>query len=317
MDLLIEVEKGKAHYHDNWRPRDDLNKPLMFDRSTDDLRYGDLQLSPYINIFKECEEFIHEEMLKYRTALAFDLCGFEQPYFTTVGYTNFSELFMIYPLSPEMKMIQIQDCFVNPEPSNIDYYDYFNNKYNNQTELGKYVQAPEISIISDFDVVVALPGGVKLKTLCIKKVKHIVREYGTKAIFKLHPVTTEQEVQQLLKVMPEYSTVIPGHEPLYEYIKKVDKVYTSHSSESALMAACMGKDIEPVDSFQFTKIETFSHINHFLFYSENKREAINKILNNYRSGIIHPVLDKNWKEKISSYLKYIHDKRMIVKDYFI
>lgn len=297
--------------------RDEMNKKMMFDEKQNDIKYGGEKLNEYINIFKQCEEFLHDEMLKYPTAVIYDVSALEQPYFDTVGYTNFSELFMMYPLSPEMKMNQIQDCFINPEPCEIDYYEHFNKKYNSEQDLGKYEQSSEISVISDFDVVVTLPGGNKLNTLCINKAKHIIREYGTKAIFKIHPMIVDREIKQIIDSLPLFATIIPGNEPLYEYIKKVDKVYTTHSSESAFLAACMGKEIEPVDTFQSTKIETFSHINHFLFYSENKRDVINKILNNYRSGVIHPILDENWKEKITLYLEYLHTKRSMVKNFFI
>jgi hypothetical protein len=54
-----------------------------------------------------------------------------------------------------------------------------------------------------------------------------------------------------------------------------------------------------------------------LFYNKNKRDIINKLLNNYRSGLFHPLLDKNWKEKISKYLEFIHEMRMSVKHYYM
>ena len=53
------------------------------------------------------------------------------------------------------------------------------------------------------------------------------------------------------------------------------------------------------------------------FFNKNKRDIINKLLNNYRSGLFHPLLDKNWKEKISKYLEFIHEMRMSVKHYYM
>jgi len=294
--------------------RHETNNPLMFDEKESVLRYGELALSEYYSNFKECENFLFEEMTKYQTGVTFDMAANEQPFFSTIGYTNFSEMFSLKTLSHEINHLQIKECFVNPEPIEIDFFTYFKNKYLDDKKLGKYLgQKTEISV-SEFESVVVLPGGNKMHIVCGNKIKHILKEHGTKAIFKLHPLTSKKQIEDFINILPAYATVISGNECLYEYIKQSEIVYTTHSSESAFLACCMGKKISPIDAFQYKNSGTFAPISDFLFNYENTDVIINKIFNNYRSGIFHPILDKNWKEKMTKYLEWIHKRRAMMKN---
>ena len=295
--------------------RDVTNKPLMF--SENENKYGKLKIANYYVNFKKCEEFTFEEMLKYNTGISFDLGANQNPYFSVINYTNFSELFALHPLSRELSHFQTENCFINQEAIEFDYFNHFADKYKNENYIGKYAgQKTDISI-SEFEALVVLPGGNKFNIMCGNKIKHILHEHGTKAVFKLHPLTPETSIEYIKSILPAYATIVGGNECLYEYMKQSSIVYTSHSTESAFIASCMGKEISPIDAFQHSRYGTFSHINRFLFYNKNKRDIINKLLNNYRSGLFHPLLDKNWKEKISKYLEFIHEMRMSVKHYYM
>ena len=58
---------------------------------------------------------------------------------------------------------------------------------------------------------------------------------------------------------------------------------------------------------------SFYHINRFLFECQaNEVDGnawINRTFSSYKSGVFNPVIDKNWKSKLDSYLNYIHDER--------
>ena len=47
------------------------------------------------------------------------------------------------------------------------------------------------------------------------------------------------------------------------------------------------------------------------------KKYIDKCFSSYKSGIINPKIDKNWKEKVDNYFKYISTKRDVYKDWFI
>ena len=44
---------------------------------------------------------------------------------------------------------------------------------------------------------------------------------------------------------------------------------------------------------------------------------LTKTFSNYKSGIINPEVDPNWKLKVDKYIDYIYDKREQYKGWFI
>ena len=225
-------------------------------------------------------------------------------------------MFYIHPLSPETSNFQMESCFIDREPIKTDYFEYFKEKYSNEY-MNKYENQKERSI-NEFDAVVVLPGQNKLfDTVCINKLRYVVHEHGHRAVFKFHPLTEEDVQKDFAKLLPSNTCFVNGDESVYDYIKDADIVYTSHNSDSAFASLCLGKTISPIDSFQAKIHGTFAAINHFLFYHTNRKETINMILNNYRSGLFVPNLNDDWRERMSEYLEYIHEKRDMFKKYYI
>ena len=56
----------------------------------------------------------------------------------------------------------------------------------------------------------------------------------------------------------------------------------------------------------------------FLYHHQNNiNNYVNKTFSSYKSGIINPEVDDNWKEKVDKYIEYISDKRDKYKDWYI
>ena len=288
----------------------EVNSPTMFSTDRD---FG--KTNSFINIMKECEEFLINKIEKYETVVVYDMNFPEQPFFSTLNYTSLGEMFYIHPLSPETSNFQMESCFIDREPIKTDYFEYFKEKYSNEY-MNKYENQKERSI-NEFDAVVVLPGQNKFNTICINKLKYIVHEHGYRAVFKFHPLTKEDGQKDFIRLLPNNTCFVDGNESVYDYIKDADIVYTSHNSDSAFASVCLGKTISPIDSFQAKVHGTFAAINHFLFYHTNRKETINMILNNYRSGLFVPNLNDDWRERMSEYLEYIHEKRDMFKKYYI
>ena len=288
----------------------EVNSPTMFSTDRD---FG--KTNSFINIMKECEEFLINKIEKYETVVVYDMNFPEQPFFSTLNYTSLGEMFYIHPLSPETSNFQMESCFIDREPIKTDYFEYFKEKYSNEY-MNKYENQKERSI-NEFDAVVVLPGQNKFNTICINKLKYIVHEHGYRAVFKFHPLTKEDGQKDFIRLLPNNTCFVDGNESVYDYIKDADIVYTSHNSDSAFASVCLGKTISPIDSFQAKVNGTFAAINHFLFYHTNRKETINMILNNYRSGLFVPNLNDDWRERMSEYLEYIHEKRDMFKKYYI
>ena len=52
-------------------------------------------------------------------------------------------------------------------------------------------------------------------------------------------------------------------------------------------------------------------------HQKDAKEYINKTFSSYKSGIINPEVDKNWKEKVDKYMDYIVNKRETYKNWFL
>lgn len=285
----------------------------MLNKTEREIRFGDyidsVNFEKYDHL-SEVEAFFLEEMQKYPTSPCYDLGAAEHPYFDNINYTNFSDFFMMKPLQPELSHIQTEEALIygSTEPE-FDFYTRYaerlkDGNFNKYTTEGRSVQ--------NCTAVVVLLGTNALDVVCRKKLEFIYREHGTLAVYKPHPLTDfpDTSVEQHMKsFVHKHITVAGKDEDVYSYIKGAEVVYTTHWSETAFHAACLGKRVEPIDKFNEKLHGTYGHINKHIFETAEPKYVINKMLNSYRSGLVHPTYQPDWKERISNYLDYIHDKR--------
>ena len=67
-------------------------------------------------------------------------------------------------------------------------------------------------------------------------------------------------------------------------------------------------------------MSSFYHLNRYIFdyaFDGKANDWINKAFSSYKSGVINPSVDKNWKEKVDKYLDYIRAKRNKYKNWYI
>ena len=168
------------------------------------------------------------------------------------------------------------------------------------------------------DYLIVLPGSNKLReNVCLNRLKHIVNNHGNNVLFKPHPITTHQIIGELKDFFGE-ENILPKNVDMYYYMQKAKGVYSTHISESPLFAGVLGKRIEPVDIWNNIQQGSFYCINSFLYHNQdNIVEYVNKTFSSYKSGIINPAIDKNWKEKVDKYIDYICAKREKYKNWYI
>ena len=125
-------------------------------------------------------------------------------------------------------------------------------------------------------------------------------------------------VGELMDLMGE-ERVLHRSSNMYELMKsdKTKVVYSSMLSESAMYAVALGKQLEPTDVYNKMPRASFYHINKFLFFNKNPQEWVNRTFNSYKSGVICPLLDPNWRQKIDNYLEYAHNMRNRYKNKFV
>ena len=292
----------------------------MFNAKTDKERIGPLKKSNAIEHLREVEIYYLRCMKKYNTETSYDVIAGELPYFKTLNYTEYAGNFTIQPLNIQLRLQQFRDA----EEDDVEILDYAEflrtsiegkiaNKYQDREDKGETFEK--------VGHIVVLPGSNKLKErTCLNKLMWIRDTHDTDVYFKPHPITTHAFIGEMKDLLGE-KRVLPRDVDLYQFFEDVHTVYTTHISESCIYAAVLGKDIEPIDVWNMIDRGSFYCFNRNLFRIQAEGgvpdEWINKVFSSPRSGVINPLMNKNWKDSVDEYLEYIHKERKKYKNWYI
>lgn len=288
-----------------------LNKKSMQER------IGGVQKSTTLNHLKEVEKHFLKQIKRYKVETSYDVIANELPYFKTLNYTEWAHCFMMHPLQQELRMRQMIDAYNDNTEQTYDYAQTFADRIlNGQSNKYEHIKSA-MDKVQGRENLVVLVGSNKLKDrICLNKLKWIRDTHEDEVYFKPHPLTTYQLVGELKDILGK-DYVLDRDEDMYAYLTQAETVYTSHMSESAVYAVSLGKNIEPIDVYNKVEQGSFYHINKFLFDSEDPKEWINRTLNSPKCGIVNPLVDSGWREKVDSYLDYIMSVRDKYKNKYV
>ena len=72
--------------------------------------------------------------------------------------------------------------------------------------------------------------------------------------------------------------------------------------ESSLADDLDCEKIEPVDVWNNIERGSFYCVNSYIYFNQdNIKEYVNRTFSSYKSGIINPKLDKDWKKKVDNF----------------
>lgn len=290
----------------------------MFNKKELDKRIGPLRKNDSLYQLEQVEGYVIRKCQEKGIETSYDVMAEEMPYFKTIGYTEYAGNFYLQPLNFKMRNEQMSDAWHHDTKDVADYASWLvknvvdknSNKYKHRTdEIDKYPAK---------DYLVVLPGSNKLReNVCLNKLKHVVNKHGNNVLFKPHPITTHQIIGELKDFFGE-ENILPKNVDMYYYMQKAKGVYSTQISESALYAAVLGKKIEPVDVWNNIQRGSFYCVNSYIYFNQdNIKEYVNRTFSSYKSGIINPELDKDWKKKVDDYIEYICEKREKYKDWYI
>ena len=290
----------------------------MFNKKELDKKIGPLRKNDSLYQLEQVEGYVIRKCQEKGIETSYDVMAEEMPYFKTIGYTEYAGNFYLQPLNFKMRNEQMSDAWHHNTKDVADYASWLvknvvdknSNKYKHRTE--------EIDKYPAKDYLVVLPGSNKLReNVCLNKLKHIVNKHGNNVLFKPHPITTHQIIGELKDFFGE-ENILPKNVDMYYYMQKAKGVYSTQISESALYAAVLGKRIEPVDVWNNIQRGSFYCVNSYIYFNQdNIKEYVNRTFSSYKSGIINPKLDKDWKKKVDDYIEYICEKREKYKDWYI
>lgn len=288
----------------------------MFNKKSNQERIGNIKKSASLVHLKEVEKYFLTAVKKYRLEVSYDVVANELPYFKTLNYTEWAHCFILHPLQQELRIQQMVDAFNDDTSKTLDYASYFKNRIISG-QSNKYEHIDREAKFPPRENLVVLVGSNKLKErICLNKLRWIKQKYEEDVYFKPHPLTTHQLVGELKDLFGD-DTVVDRDADMYAMMLNTNCVFTSHMSESAVYAVCLGKPIEPIDAYNKVEQGSFYHINKFLFTQPDPIFWVNKALSSYKSGIINPEVDTNWKDKVDNYLEYITTERAKYKDKYV
>ena len=290
----------------------------MFNKKVLSQRIGGLKKSEALDNLEQVEGYCLRKCSEQNIETSYDVMAEEMPYFKTMGYTEFATNFYFQPLNSKLRSEQLVDAW-NDDVKEVDDWSSYLIKNIQSKTANKYQHRKEqIEKWPAKDYLVVLPGSNKVKTnVCLNRLKAISKKHGDNVYFKPHPITTHQIVGEMKDFFGE-ENVLPREVDMYYYLQKAKIIYTTHISESALYASVLGKRIEPIDTWNQLRFGSFEAINRELFTNQHHiKDYVNKCFSSYKSGIVNPAVDKNWKEKVDKYIDYICKKRDVYKDWFI
>jgi hypothetical protein len=269
----------------------------------------------YTNLV-QAEEYFLRQVKKLDIEHSYDVTASEKLYFKTINYSTFAGFLMMHPLCPEQSMRQMQDAYADRLPSS-GHIDYIRNKIKNDGTYTKYTfkDAKEEEYKP---VIVILPGENKLyKHCCIGKLEYIINKHGRDNIlFKKHPISYDKGYEALNEKLGGINFA-SAYSDMFKLIDNAEYVYTTMISESALTAYIQNKKVDHFDLYQNRHLASFIHINYYLFSEPDPVGWADTTFSSYKSGIVCPAIDTNWKDKIDHYLDYIMQLRSYYKNSYI
>jgi hypothetical protein len=271
-----------------------------------------------LNELEPLETYFRKRCKEVGIEFSYDCTANENTHFNTLNYTTYAGMFIMHPLTFDVSLYQMFDAKADNCES-VGHIQWVRNNIKNK-QAGKYTKGNgselEAAEYLPYESVMVIAGQNKFyQHTSQAKFKELIKRYGSKLLIKPHPLTGADIIGEVFE-NKGMSQLANKHDDLYAAMAGAKKVYTTHISETALTAAIMGKEISPIDPWGVRKEGSFSHINHFLFSYPNNVELIDSMFASYKSGVVHPEVDANWKEKIDMYIDYSMQMREIQKGHY-
>ena len=290
----------------------------MFNKKELQGRIGPLKKSKSLYDLEQVEGYVIRRASELGLETSYDVMAEEMPYFKTLAYTEYAGCFYLQPLNFKLRNEQMQEAWHDSDSEIVDYHSWFVDKVVNNSN-NKYTDREDVSNkYPAKNAIVVLPGSNKVReNVCLNKLKWIKQKYGDNVYFKPHPITTHQIIGELKDFFGE-DCILPRDADMYYFLQKANEVYTTHISESCLYAVALGKPTQPIDVWNNIQRGSFYCINNYLMYHQvSGKEYINKTFSSYKSGIINPAVDKDWRKKVDAYLDWIYLRRECYKNWFL
>ena len=143
----------------------------MFNRHALDKQIGDMPKSKTLEHLRPVEKYFLKEVKKLSLEQDYDVVANEVPWFRTMSYTEFAHCFIMYPLSPIVKVRQMQEAYEDATEIKIDYIKYFKDRINNSV-VNKYSHIKDRSVPPRDHLIVPVGSNKIKETVCMNKLRY-------------------------------------------------------------------------------------------------------------------------------------------------
>ena len=298
-------------------------KKYMFDGTHDTDHIPDeIRIRERLQELHKVEKYFVEQCNKKNIPVSFDCSAKERVNWNTLNYTSYNGMMWISPLSPYAALNQLIDALSdNLEP--VGHIEFI--KSNIEKNISsKYIltdKSKKFKLYDEdapFEATCILPGHNKYNTLCKRKLRTITKHWGSNLVYKVHPITDLEHAKKIgFDDFFNEARIASRTVDMYDLIKRSSHIYSTHVSETALTSLILEKTVEPIDNFDNRLNGGFGPISHFCYTYPDALAKLNKIFASYKSGIVHPTVDNNWKEKINKYLDYLIERREFQNGFYL
>lgn len=291
----------------------------MFDTASVEKHIGTkIRFRDRLKALQPLEDYFRNKCDAVGIEHSYDCTANEPTYFKTLNYTTYAGMFIMHPLCYSHQMFQMYDAKADRLAS-VGHMEWLR-KNLAEGQVSKYVKGNGDELDSDeyanYTDIAVLSGSNKIHQHISKaKLKLLVQRLGSDLLLKPHPITNDKALTEI-KNLKGNAQLARTDDDLYALLEKAEVVHTTHISETALTALLMGKKITPLDPFGNRLIGSFSHINHFCFSEADPIETLGSIFASPKSGVVHPEVDTDWKDKIDAYFDYILGQRKLQKNHY-
>lgn len=216
--------------------------------------------------------------------ISYDVNRPQNWYFNEYTYTEFMGGLITAPMNDEMACRHIISSM--KDQSNLDVESIIYDRLKKFNTLDKYTlqtKAPKV-----WKRVVILPGTNLLATHISKEIiSKIMWQYGDDIVLKPHPLTHEQDVNQMKRDFGIHR-VLSADVSGWSVVENADVVYATSSTEMCMYACLFGKEVKSIGSVFFERTGSYYPIfrNIADIPAKTARRNLLKILKSNSSGVV-------------------------------
>lgn len=286
---------------------------MILDPNQNSEHLGDIvKIHSHYDRMADLEKAFREKCEAAGIEWSYDCTAEENPYFKTLNYTTYAGMFIMHPLSFSLTYTSMFEALQNGR-DNRRYSDAWFKRFIRGVK-GKYERRKPQSIYKS-DGVIVMTGSNKWDHMCMRRVRKLSNDPDSVVLVKPHPLTHDHLIEKLESFIPN-NRLLKADDDLYDALEYTKTVYTTHLSETAFTASCLGKKIWPCDRLEYRSRAAFSHINYWMFVSDNPLATANKLFDSPYSGVIDLDVDQDWESKMDQYFDHILSYREREKGHY-